>query len=107
MNNQGLVYIIIGAIFEAFWAYGLKHADSPWLWVMTITSIILSFYLFTLSLKHITTSIAYVVYTGLGTLFIVVSDMATTLLQGGSLHYLRIVFVFSLMTGVIILKSAK
>ncbi len=61
MSSKGLIYIVIGAMLEAVWAYGLKHANSALLWTVTIVCIVLSFCLFTLALKHISTSIAYVV----------------------------------------------
>ncbi|EOX8978074.1 DMT family transporter [Enterobacter hormaechei] len=107
MNTRGLILIIIGAMFECAWAFGLKHAQSPFEIFLTVVCVVASFGIFMLSFKYVGASIAYVVYTGLGTLFVVLVEMADTLSHGGQPEILRIVFVFTLMLGVIGVKGAK
>lgn len=107
MSSKGLMYILVGAILEGGWAYGLKHASGLVEWGLTIFCIVASFFVFTKAFKYVGASIAYVLYTGLGTLFVVLTEMATTLYSGGEIDYLRIVFVATLMAGVMTIKSAK
>lgn len=107
MNSKGLILIIIGALFECAWAYGLKHAESSLEIFITVVCVVASFGIFMLSFKYVSASIAYVVYTGLGTLFVVLVEMAHTLSHGGEPEILRIVFVVTLMLGVIGVKGAK
>ncbi len=107
MNAKGLILIIVGALFECAWAYGLKHANSTYEWTLTIFCVIASFLVFMRAFKYVGPSIAYVVYTGLGTLFIVLIEMADTLLHGGGVEFLRIILVATLMLGVIGVKGSK
>lgn len=107
MNTKGLLLIIIGAIFECAWAYGLKHAIGTFEIFITVVCVVASFGIFMLSFKFVGASIAYVVYTGLGTLFVVLVEMADTLVHGGQIEVLRIVFVVTLMLGVIGVKGAR
>ncbi len=107
MNTKGLILIMIGAIFECAWAFGLKHAQGPFEIFLTVVCVVASFGIFMLSFKYVGASIAYVVYTGLGTLFVVLVEMADTLSHGGQPEIFRIVFVVTLMLGVIGVKGAK
>lgn len=65
MNTRGLILIIIGAMFECAWAFGLKHAQGPFEIFLTVVCVVASFGIFMLSFKYVGASIAYVVYTGL------------------------------------------
>ena len=107
MNTKGLLLIIIGALFECAWAYGLKHAEGTVEIFLTVVCVVASFGIIMLSFNYVGASIAYVVYTGLGTLFVVLIEMADTLSHGGQPELLRIVFVVTLMLGVIGVKGAK
>ena len=107
MNSKGLIYIIIGAILEGGWAYGLKHATGLGEWALTIFCIVASFMVFTQALKSVGTGIAYVLYTGLGTLFVVLAEMATTVANGGSIDFVRLFFIITLTAGVVVIKGAK
>ncbi|ABR74986.1 chaperonin [Actinobacillus succinogenes] len=107
MNSKGLTYIIIGASLECAWAYGLKHAADGLEWAVTIFCIVASFWVFTKAFKYMGASIAYVLYTGLGTLFVVLLDMVTTVQAGGAIDFVKLFFVVTLMSGVIVIKSAK
>ena len=107
MNTKGLILIIIGAMFECAWAYGLKHAQDSLAIFITVVCVVASFGIFMLSFKYVGASIAYVVYTGLGTLFVVVVEMADTLSHGCQPEILRIIFVVTLMLGVVGVKGAK
>ncbi|HCL5272061.1 TPA: chaperonin [Salmonella enterica] len=107
MNTKGLALIVIGALFECAWAYGLKHAEGAFELFMTLFCVVASFGIFMLAFRYVGPSIAYVVYTGLGTLFVVLIEMANTISHGGGIDVFRIVFVVTLMLGVIGVKGAK
>lgn len=102
MNTRGLILIIIGAMFECAWAFGLKHAQGPFEIFLTVVCVVASFGIFMLSFKYVGASIAYVVYTGLGTLFVVLVEMADTLSHGGQPEILRIVFVVTLLNAAVV-----
>jgi len=107
MNSKGLVYIIIGAMLEGTWAYGLKHSESVLGWALTIGCVIASFIIFTQAFKYVGASMAYVLYTGLGTLFVVLAEMVSTLMNGGSIDLVRVFFIATLTNGVVVIKGAK
>ena len=107
MSGKGFLFIIIGAIFECIWVFGLKYAQSSIEWAVSIGAMILSFTFLTRSLKHSDLSLAYVVFTGLGTLFVVLSEMAYQMSSGGTISLLRIFFIITLTIGVMGIKGAK
>lgn len=59
--------IVIAAIFEVLWVIGLKHADNTGAWIITIISIIISFYLLIMAGRDLPVGTAYAVFVGLGT----------------------------------------
>ena len=72
MKTKGFASVLIGAFFEYVWAYGLKHASSTHDWLLTATCVIASFFIFMLALKYVGAALAYILYTGLGTIGAVV-----------------------------------
>ena len=64
------MYLIIAGFFEIFWAVGLKFSQGfskilPS--VLTVTGMLASFYFLSLALKKLPLSIAYAIWTGIGT----------------------------------------
>ena len=102
MNTKGFASVLIGALFECGWAYGLKHASSTHDWLLTAACIITSFFIFMLALKYVGTALAYVLYTGLDALFIVLLETIVALKEDSEINLLRIFFIFtlSLCTGI-------
>jgi quaternary ammonium compound-resistance protein SugE len=63
------IYLTIAGIMEIVWAVGLKYSNgftNLWPSVVTVVSIILSFFLFAKSLKTIPIGTGYAVFTGIG-----------------------------------------
>lgn len=82
--------------------HGFKHAASAHDWLLTAICVIASFFIFMLALKYVGTALAYVLYTGIGALFIVFLETAIALKEGSEINLLRIFFIFtpSLCTGI-------
>lgn len=62
-------YLILAGLSEIVWAYGLKmtHGFTNLEWsVLTITFMIVSFWLFAQAMKNIPIGTAYAVFTGIG-----------------------------------------
>ncbi len=105
--NKGLILIIIGAIFECGWVYGLKYANSPYSWGFTAVSLSISTIVFMNAFKFLKPSLAYVLYVGLGTAFVVSSEIITNFTHGIEINYWRIFFVITLIIGVLGLRGGK
>lgn len=104
MKNKGLIFVIIGAILECAWVYGLKFADSNLDYLITGAVLIVSFFTFALSFKYLTPSIAYTLYIGLGTVSVMIAEISVELSNARSIDFLRVFFVFTLIVGVLGLK---
>lgn len=100
MSNKGLFFVIFGAIVEGGWAYGLKYADSNLEYLITIILICCSFFSFMAAFKYLPASVAY-------TLFIVGTEIISDYFRGSSIDFLRIVFIFTLIIGVLGLKRSE
>ncbi|MED1607529.1 multidrug efflux SMR transporter [Cytobacillus sp. FSL W7-1323] len=93
--------VVIAAIFEIGWATGLKYANDPLTWSLTIIGIVVSFSLLIVSSIKLPTSTVYAVFVGLGTVGTVFVDV---IFFGTSLNLGAILFVALLLIGVIGLK---
>lgn len=98
------VYLVIAGLFEIVWAIGLKYTHGftrlvPS--VVTIVGMIVSFFLLSLSLKSLPIGTAYAIWTGIGALGTVIIGM---FFFGEPRDWLRIMFVFFILTGIIGLK---
>ena len=64
------IYLLIAGFFEIFWAVGLKFSQGfskilPS--IFTVIGMLASFYFLSLALKKLPLSIAYAIWTGIGT----------------------------------------
>lgn len=102
---MGWIYLLIAGIFEVGWPLGLKFAQDSeykiwWILFAVITMALSGYFLF-FAQKYIPIGTAYAVWTGIGTIgtfllgIILFHDIITTL---------RIIGVFLILAGVIILK---
>lgn len=101
MKNKGLFFVIFGAILECGWVYGLKFANSNLAYIATALILVVSFFTFALSFKYLSPSIAYTLYIGLGTLFIMLVEIIVEISNGTNVEILRIFFVFTLLYGIL------
>lgn len=107
MQNKGFLFVFLGALAECGWAYGLKHADSNLEYFLTGVMVCVSFYMFILGFKRLDTSVAYTLFVGLGTFFLVVVEAASELYHSGSVNLWRLFFIATLVIGVLGIKGAK
>ncbi|MBO5948208.1 multidrug efflux SMR transporter [bacterium] len=102
---MGWIYLLIAGIFEVGWPLGLKFAQDSehkfWWILFAIITMALSGYFLFFAQKYIPIGTAYAVWTGIGTIgtfflgIFLFQDIVTTL---------RILGVFLILAGVIILK---
>lgn len=100
--NWGI--LILAGFFEVFWAVGLKYTDGftkliPS--VFTIITMLISFYLLSISLKTLPLGTAYAVWVGIGTIGAVIAGI---ILFGDSINLIRIVSIAFIILGIIGLK---
>lgn len=94
-------YVIIAGVFEVGWAIGLKYTDGfkaiiPSL--ATVVAFILSFYFLMLGSKDLPIGSAYAVWTGIGSVGVVLLGIV---LFGESKDLLRIACIFLIILGIV------
>lgn len=107
MNNRGFFWVISGASVEAGWAYGLKYANTPFEWVITALLVCCSFWAFMMSFKYLSASMAYTMFIGFGTIFIVGAEIVINYFNNQSISFLRILFILLIIIGVLGLKRSE
>ena len=102
------MWILLGAMAECGWAYGLKHASNLSEFLLTTLLVSISFVSFMKALKYLPVSISYAVFVGFGTIFIVIAEIITDYAANGALpNFIRLFFIATLILGVLGLKRAK
>ena len=102
------MWILLGAVAECGWAYGLKHAQSAVGFALTAALVCVSFVSFIKALKYIPVSVAYTVFVGFGAFFIVVAESVSEYTSSGQTpDALRLFFIATLIAGVLGLKRLK
>ncbi|MDP4096118.1 multidrug efflux SMR transporter [Paenibacillus sp. P96] len=99
--NRSWLYVILGGIIEVIWVSGLKHAATPWEWIVTLLAIGVSFYLIIQAANRLPVGTVYAVFTGLGTAGTVAAEM---LLFGEPFNWAKVLLTALLLAGVIGLK---
>ena len=101
MSNKGFLWILLGAVAECGWAYGLKHAANLGEFLLTTALVSVSFISFMKALKYIQISISYAI-------FIVFAEIISDYAANGALpNFIRLFFIATLILGVLGLKRAK
>jgi len=98
------IYLFIAGLFEIGWAVGLKYTEGftkLWPSVVTIVTMILSFYFLSSAVKTIPIGTAYAIWTGIGAVGTAFLGM---ILFGESKEFIRIFFIFLIVIGIIGLK---
>lgn len=101
--NAWLILFIAG-LFEVAWAIGLKYADgfkNPVAAVLTVISMILSMGLLAYAVKTLPIGTAYAVWTGIGAVGVAILGM---FLFNEPKDFLRLLFIFLIITGIVGLK---
>jgi quaternary ammonium compound-resistance protein SugE len=97
-------YLVLAGIFEVWWAVGLKYSQGftkimPSL--LTLIGMMASFYFLSLSLKSLPLGTAYAIWTGIGTIGIVLLGI---ILFKEPFNIMRIVCIVLIVSGIIGLK---
>lgn len=94
-------FVLIASLFEVCWVTGLKHADSWWGWLGTLTAIYITFDMLIRSSNKLPVGTVYAVFTGLGTFETVIVEM---LVFGETFSWAKLALILLMLTGVIGLK---
>lgn len=97
-------YLIAAGVFECGWAIGIKYTDgftklTPSL--LTVSAMIISFWLLSLAMKTIPVGTAYAIWTGIGAVGVAILGM---LLFDESRDVLRILSLLFIVVGIAGLK---
>ncbi len=98
------IYLFIAGLFEIGWAVGLKYTEGftkLWPSVITIVTMILSFYFLSSAVKTIPIGTAYAIWTGIGA---VGTAILGIFLFGESKEFIRIFFILLIVIGIVGLK---
>ena len=98
------IYLLIAGFFEIFWAVGLKFSQGfskilPS--IFTVIGMLASFYFLSLALKKLPLSIAYAIWTGIGTVGTVLFGV---FYFGESISLAKIICVTMIIFGIIGLR---
>ncbi|WP_147533413.1 DMT family transporter [Bacillus marasmi] len=99
--NTEWIKVYIAAVFEVIWVSGLKHADDPLTWFVTIIAIAISFYGFISAGKKLPMGTVYAVFVGLGTAGTVIAEI---IFFSEPIKVSKLLFILLLLIGVIGLK---
>ncbi|MBC1484045.1 multidrug efflux SMR transporter [Listeria sp. FSL L7-1485] len=97
-------YLILAGLSEIVWAFGLKesHGFTMLGWsLLTVAFLIVSFWLFSIAMRHIPIGTAYAIFTGIGAAGTAIVGMVF-LSEGVS--FWKIVSLIVLLVGIIGLK---
>jgi quaternary ammonium compound-resistance protein SugE len=98
------IYLFIAGLFEIGWAVGLKYTDGftrLWPSIVTIVTMILSFYFLSSAVKSIPIGTAYAIWTGIGA---VGTAILGIILFDESKEFIRIIFIMLIVIGIVGLK---
>lgn len=101
------LYLLLAGIFEIIWATSLKYTCgftklTPS--VITILTMTLSVYFLSIAVKSIPIGTAYVIWTGIGAIGVVITGI---LLFNESVNIVRILCIFLIIAGIVGLKLSS
>ncbi len=97
--------LILGGLFEAVWALGLKYTDGfsrMWPSILVFGAMSISVFLLSLAMKSLPAGISYSVWTGIG---IVMTVAGSYFLFNETLHLSQFVSMALILIGIIGLKA--
>ncbi|MDH4580928.1 multidrug efflux SMR transporter [Pseudomonas sp. BN415] len=98
------IHLLVAAVFEVLFAMGMKYAEGftrPWPSVLVVVAAVAGIYFLTLSMRVLPVSVAYPIWTAIGTLGTVLLGF---LLLGEALTPAKMVSVVLIVAGVAGLK---
>lgn len=93
--------VVIGSLFEVLWVIGMKHSSNWWEFLGTGVAIFISFYALIKASEVLPAGTAYAVFVGLGSGGTILAD---SLLFGAPFRLPKLIFLTTLLIGVIGLK---
>ncbi|UCZ81892.1 multidrug efflux SMR transporter [Pseudomonas sp. L5B5] len=99
--------LLLAAIFEVVFAMGMKYAEGftrPWPSLLTVAAALGGIYFLTLALRELPVSVAYPIWTAIGSLGTVLLGFA---LLGESLTPVKLISVGLIVVGVVGLKQGS
>ena len=98
------IYLVVAGLFECGWAIGLKYTDGftkliPSL--LTVSAMVISFWLLSIAMKTIPVGTAYAVWTGIGAIGVAILGM---FLLGESRDIMRVICLLLIVSGIVGLK---
>ena len=94
----------LAGLAEVGWAAGLKHAETPTDWMLTVVLAITSLWLASRAVRYMPTSTVYTVFVGLGAAG---TAMADWVFFGVPFHWPVLAFIVLLLVGVIGLQQVN
>lgn len=101
------IYLLIAGLFEVVWAVTMKLSDSfsnLFYSLVTLGGLVLSFVFLALAMKHLPLSLAYPIWTGIGTVGAVVVGI---FIFKESISPVTLIFVLLLVIGIIGIKMTS
>lgn len=101
------VILVIAGLLEVVWAVGLKYSEGLtklWPSVLTISTLILSFWLLALAMRSLPIGTAYGVWVGIGAVGTVIYGVLFLAEPAG---FIRIASVCLILTGIVGLKVSS
>lgn len=100
------VLIVLAGLLETVWALGLKYSEGftrLWPSILTIVTVVGSFWLLSLAMKSLPVGTAYAVWVGIGVLGTVIFGV---FLLGEPMNPLRLLGIALVLAGIATLKFA-
>ncbi|HZJ97518.1 MAG: quaternary ammonium compound efflux SMR transporter SugE [Alcaligenaceae bacterium] len=101
------LYLLIAGVFEIVWAFSMKqsHGFSRFIpSVITISAMIISFWLLAIAMRTIPLGTAYTIWTGIGA---VGAFLIGITLLGEPVNFLRILAALLIVSGLILMKMSS
>jgi quaternary ammonium compound-resistance protein SugE len=102
--NKAWIILVVAGLFEICWTIGLKYSEGfskLYPSVFTVATLIISMVLLGISIKTLPIGTAYAVWTGIGAVGTVILGM---ILFKESKEFIRLLFIFLIVMGIIGLK---
>ncbi len=99
--------VFIAGVFEIVWAIGMKYSDGfsrLWPSVITITGMLISFFLLSYAMKTLPVGTTYAVWTGIGAVGTAIMGM---LLFGESREAVRLLCIALIIAGILGLQLVE
>lgn len=99
--SKAWVKLLVASVFEVGWVVGIAHADTVFLWIVTVIASITCFYLLVDSTEHLPVGTSYAIFVGLGASGVTIFDFVVF---KQPFDIVKIILIGVLLLGVVGLK---